>query len=200
MSNDPNQKIDSPAPSASVSADASQLDRSTYEIIQNRLETYCEDLKKRLTQLNEKRREVFGSIPTELLATQRITTGNNCSSRDIVPVGDRFIFGYNVHIGLKTTTELADVFSLYRLGDDEHFQKDSLDLLQDVNFLHDFEQVYKYYKETRFVKFHVIGPNLYFIFQVGRNPEDIKAFKFIIDGEQLTYVDARSEHEAKFPP
>lgn len=200
MSNDPRQKNDFTDPVENDSAESLQLEQSTYEIIQNRLAGYSQELQKRLKQLNEKRRDVFGSIPTELISTQRITTNNNCSSRDIVPVGNRFIFGYNVHIGLKATTEISDVFSIYRLGEDEQFHQDELDALQNPNFLHDFGQLYKYYKDTRFVKFHLIGPHLYMVFQVGKTINDVKAFKFLIDDDQLTYIDGRSEHEAKFPP
>ena len=199
MSNDPSQPIESTDPPDNAPAETLQLEQSTYEIIQNRLASFSADLQQRLNQLNEKRRNVFGSIPTELISTQRITTDNNCTSRDIVPIGNRFLFGYNVHIGLKATTELADVFSIYRLGDNDQFHKDELDALQNPNFLHDFDQLYKYYKDTRFVKFHVIGPHLYMVFQVGKTINDIKAFKFLINEEQLTYVDGRSEHEAKFP-
>ena len=55
--------------------------------IQNRLRTYSDELRERLNSLNAERREVFGSIPTELISTQRITTAHNCTARDIVPVG-----------------------------------------------------------------------------------------------------------------
>ncbi len=200
MSNEPSQQIEPSDSSENVAADQLQLEQSTYEIIQSRLASFSDELHQRLKQLNEKRRNVFGSIPTELISTQRLTTENNCSSRDIVPIGNRFIFGYNVHIGLKTTTELSDVFAIYRLGEDDQFHQDKIDVIQDPNFLHDFNQLYKYYKDTRFAKFHTIGPYIYMVFQTGKTINDIKAFKFLVDGEQLTYVDSRSEHEAKFPP
>ena len=46
-----------------------QLERSTYEIIRQRLSTQATELQSRLALLNEARREVFGSIETKLLAT-----------------------------------------------------------------------------------------------------------------------------------
>ena len=40
------------------------------------------------------RKDVFGAIETKLLATERVSTNNNCVPRDMTPVGSRFIFGY----------------------------------------------------------------------------------------------------------
>lgn len=179
-------------------APESQLERSTYEIIRNRLETHAGELRKRLEQLNDLRRDVFGSIPTELKGTERINTANNCVARDIVSIGNRLLFGYNVYIGLRTETRMEDVFSVYHC-EGEHFVQESLDLLSDPNFEHDFKQLYKYYKDTSFHKFQVIGPYLYLVFQVGKTTSDIKGFKFLIEEGSLKYVDNRSDHEIKFP-
>ena len=45
-------------------------------------------------------RKSSASIATALLATERITTKNNCMPRDIIPIGGgRFLFGYNVQSG-----------------------------------------------------------------------------------------------------
>ena len=142
---------------------------------------------------------MFGSIETKLLATERITTANNCVSRDIVSIGDRFIFGYNVHIGLKSETLLEDVFSVHSFRDG-HFHEEPLDLLSDSTFHADFQQLYKYYKQTTFAKFFIRRPHLYMVFRVGKSATDIKAFKWAMDGERLRYVDARSDHEIRFPP
>ena len=57
------------AQAAAGKAPETQLEKSTYEIIQNRLVTHSGELRERLEKLNRKRREVFGSIPTELVAT-----------------------------------------------------------------------------------------------------------------------------------
>ena len=174
------------------------LERGTYEIILNRLHSHADDLRTRLGQLNDERRDVFGSIATELISNQRITTENNCTPRDIVPIGDRFIFGYNVHMGLKTRTELSDVFSVFEFSDGSmHAQP--LDLLKVGAFEDEFFALYKYYKDTQFAKFHVIGPHLFLVFRVGRSATDTKSFKFLIDGDSLTYIDNRSDHEVVFP-
>jgi hypothetical protein len=196
MSNVPPPEFTSPT----QAAPESQLERGTYEIIRSRLKSQSQDLQRRLNQLNDERRTVFGSIPTKLLSSQRITTANNCVAQDIVPVGKRFIFGYNVHIGLKTVTELSDVFSVYQFGDDGLFHEESIAFLSDGNFEHDFFQLYKYYKDTRFLKFHVIEPHVYLVFQVGRTASDFKAFKFLVAGDTWKYLGNRSDHEVVFPP
>ena len=100
----------------SAAASPAQLEQGTYEIIRNRLQSHSAELTKRLAQLNDSRRAVFGAIPTKLLATERVTTANNCIPSDIFSIGDRFLFGYNVHIGLKSETALEDVFSIFKFN------------------------------------------------------------------------------------
>lgn len=175
-----------------------QLESSTYEIIQNRLNVHAEELRKRLDFLNDSRREVFGSIETKLVATERVTSSNNCVPRDLVPIGSRFVFGYNVRIGLKSETSLSDVFSVYRL-EGETLHEDTLEIIGDKTFESEFKQLYKYYKATNFAKFQVIGPHLYMVFRVGKSTTDIKAFKWLIEDDTLRYIDNRSDHEVKFP-
>lgn len=173
------------------------MDNSTYEVIKNRLSNQGEELKERVDRLNNSRKEVFGAIETKLLSSERIITENNCVPRDMAPVDDTFLFGYNVNIGLKSKVEISDVFSIYKYNQ-HSFQKEPLDLIQDEQFLKDFDDVYRYYKNTFFAKFTIIEPYLYMIFQTGKNATDIKAFKWLIKGNKLVYVDSRSEHEVKF--
>ncbi len=174
------------------------LDGGTYEIIRGRLAAHGKDLHERMEKLNGARKEVFGSIDAKLLGTERITTDNNCIPRDMVPINSHFIFGYNVHIGLKTTTALADVFAIYRY-ENHQFQSEPLDMIRDEQFEIDFDNLYKYYKQSRFVKFSVLGPHLFMVFQVGKRTADIKVFKWLIDDGKLRYIDNRSEHEFRFP-
>ena len=187
-----------PDPAASP-AQESGLERGTYEIIRGRLEGYTDELRQRLEKLNAERRDVFGSIPTKLLSTSRISTANNCVPQDLVPVGKQFLFGFNVNIGLKSETKVSDVFAVFTIDEQETLHEGSRELLSDSNFLHDFVQLYKYYKNARFSKFQEIGPHLYMVFQVGESPRDIKSFKWQLQEGQLTYLDNRSDHEVKFP-
>jgi hypothetical protein len=189
-----NPNIDSKAAEQNV-----QLEGGAYEIIRNRLLNQGADLRKRLGNLNQARKEVFGSVDFSLLTTDRISTENNCTARDIVAVGNRTIFGYNVHMGLRTETRLSDVFSVYRY-EDRRFHQEELDMIRNEKFEEDFRNLYKYYRATVFVKFEVIGVYLFMVFRIGKSETDIKAFKWRIgEDDTLTYVDSRSEAEVRYP-
>ncbi len=176
----------------------SQLAAGTYEVLRNRLREAAADLRARLAKLNEARADVFGNIETTLLATERVTTDHNCVPRDIVSVGDQFVFGYNVQFGLKSEIELSDVFSVYTLRDHQ-FHVAPLDIIGDKKFVSDFHELYRFYKDTRFTRFFRSGPMLYMVFQVGKTAKDIKSFKWRIGPESIEYVDNRSDHEIKDP-
>src|SRR5688500_11814551 len=177
-----------------------QLDKGTYEIIRQRLSDHGAELRARLQQLNAARQEVFGSIKTTLLATDRVTTENKCVPRDMVAVGKtKFIFGYNVHIGLKAEVLPADVFSIYELKEHK-FHPLGMELLSDSDFQTDFKSLYRYYKNTTFAKFSVIGPNLFMAFQVGKGATDIKTCKWLIKADAVIYQGNRSDHEFAYPP
>lgn len=180
------------------------LDSGTYEIIQSRLLKQKNDLQNRLHLLNEARKTVFGSLETQLIANDRINTENNCIARDIVSIGNQSLFGYNVHFGLRTSISLSDVFSVYqfqRHDDAFRFEESptELQIIDDPVFKNDFENLYKYYRNTIFSKFAIIGNYLHMVFQLSESVSDIKTFKWLINGNTLEYIDNRSEHEYKYP-
>jgi hypothetical protein len=182
--------------------DKTTIESGSYEIIRDRLNKHGSDLRQRLQQLNNARKAVFGSIDVQLLTTERVTTKNNCYARDLIALGDDlFIFGYNVHMGLKTETHVDDVFSLYRFDKEEHlFHQHENVLLQSAEFVQDFANLYRYYRDTRFAKFAQIGPSLFLVFRVGKTANDIKTFKWTTTPEgELRYVDNRSDHEFTYP-
>ncbi|MBK1790086.1 DNA repair ATPase [Persicirhabdus sediminis] len=179
-----------------------QLESGAYEVIRARMAKHGTELQQRLNQLNDERRDVFGSIEPALLATERISTQHNCVSRDMVSIGkNRFIFGYNIHFGLKQTTELGDVFDLYEYHPADHtFHKLDEAELFGAEFEEDFKSLYKYYKDTVFVKFMVIGPHLFMGMRVGKELTNIKCFKWLLKGDgSLDYLGNRSDHEYVFP-
>lgn len=178
--------------------ESTKMEGGAYGILRQRLETQGQDLRKRLNQLNKARKEVFGSIEARLLSSERITTSNNCTPWDMVPVGPYLLFGYNVHMGLKAELALNDVFSVYRY-EDHQFHDHGVQLIRHEQFERDFQQLYTYYKETVFVRFAEIGPHLFMIFRVGKKVTDIKTFKWAIEGDSLRYLDNRSDHEYRFP-
>lgn len=175
------------------------LDAGTYEIIRKRLQSQKDDLIKRLGELNKDRKEVFASNEFVLHANQRITTENNCIARGIIALGNICIFGYNVHFGLRSDIQLSDVFSIY-LFEDNQFVPQSLDLINDQNFINDYDNLYKYYRDSIFSKFRKTENYLYMIFQTSKNPNDKKAFKWLIKDNKLIYQDDRSIHEVEKAP
>ncbi|MDQ3191868.1 MAG: DNA repair ATPase [Bacteroidota bacterium] len=175
-----------------------KLESGTYEIVRNRLANHGNELRSRLDKLNAARKKIFGSIETKLIATDRVTTEHNCVARDMVPIGSLFLFGYNVNLGLKTEIELSDVFSVYNYSD-HTFHVQNNDLITDTTFIHDFKNLYKYYRESKFAKFALIDKNLFMIFQVGKSITDIKTFKWVISGDKLVYAGNRGDSEFVYP-
>ena len=176
-----------------------QLESGTYEIIRGRLVSHGQDLRQRLGTLNDARKEAFGSIETQLLGTERITTDHNCVPRDMVSIGDQLLFGYNVTFGLKSEITVEDVFAVYGFADGK-FSPAPISLIEDDRFRKDFEDVYKYYKHATFARFFQTGVHLFMVFRVGVSLGDIKSFKWAITDDGLVYIDNRSDHEVVFPP
>ena len=188
----------SPSPQSSP-----QLEAGAYEVIRQRLSKHGAELQRRLDLLNNDRKAEFGGIETALLTTTRLTTDNNCVPRDMAAIGPkRFLFGYNVHLGLRSTMKVEDVFAVVDYQDGDHsFHSNKDSLLSDAQFAEDFVYLYNYYKHATFLKFHRIGPHLYMGFQVGQRATEVKTFKWLVDDEKgtLKYLGNRSDHEFVFP-
>ncbi|MCX6856113.1 MAG: DNA repair ATPase [Verrucomicrobia bacterium] len=180
-----------------------QLEAGAYEVIRQRLNKHGTELQRRLDLLNNDRKGEFGGIETALLTTTRLTTDNNCVPRDMAAIGPkRFLFGYNVHLGLRTTMKIEDVFAVVDYQDADHgFHTNKDSILGDAQFTEDFAYLYGYYKHATFLKFHRIGPHLYMGFQVGQRATEVKTFKWLVDDEKgtLKYLGNRSDHEFVFP-
>ena len=187
-----------PRAEAPVSSADAPLAGGAYEVIRNRLTTLGNELEQRLDRLHQERREVFGTIDLSLLATERITTAHNCIARDMAAFGDRLLLGYNVQFGLKIETAPEDVFAVYAYRDGSFSAADS-EFLNDARFQSDFRELYRYYKQTTFAQFAVIGPHLHMVFRIGKSASDIKTFKWLAQDDRLQYLDNRSEHECRFP-
>lgn len=174
------------------------IEGGAYEIIRNRLQGFADTLHGRLSDLNGARKEVFGAVETALIANDRINTQNYCIARDIVSVAQYTIFGYNVHMGLRSGIRLEDVFSVYEFKA-HSFQERGLDLLKKEKFETDFLNLYRYYKDAYFSRFAQRGRYLYMVFHLKENSEDFKTFKWLMTDESLEYIDNRSDHEVQFP-
>lgn len=187
---------DTPEPQAQP---ASEELSGAYEILLRRLRGHGDALRARVDKLNAARREVFGSVEMKLTGTERVLTANNCVPRDMVAIGSKFLFGYNVQLGLRKDMTPADVFALYDF-DENGLTEAQPGFLADPGFVRDFTELYRFYKNTSFAKIFRVGPHLFMVFRVGRDVQDVKTFKWLRgDDGSMTYEGNRSDHEYRYP-
>jgi MoxR-like ATPase len=174
------------------------IEQGTYELLRDRLSSHGKTLSARAASLNAKRIATFGGAEMALLGSDRIRTDNNCVPRDIVEVGGLLLFGYNVFIGLKTETQVSDVFSVHRIED---FAPVHAEFLRDEKFVRDFKELYQYYRNSRLLQLRRVESKLLAVFQTSDKLSDIRVFRWNVhvDGS-VTYVDNRGERDHVFPP
>ncbi|MFT2092191.1 DNA repair ATPase [Paraglaciecola sp. 2405UD69-4] len=191
--------------------DQNQVDQAVaeggaYEVIRARLTEQASILKQKVDTLNQARIDEFGQAKLDVLSRVRVRTENNCIARDIVPVGESILFGYNVFIGLKKETKVQDVFGLFKLkqsdaGYDLEAQDISGSFLDDSLFVKEFSELYVYYKEARLIQLKVQNQTLFAVFQIGRKIEDTRVFQWRINKDgSATYIDNRGERAIKTAP
>ncbi|WP_201510449.1 DNA repair ATPase [Psychrobacter aquaticus] len=209
---------------------------NAYELIKKRLTEQGSRLEQQTATLNNARLEEFGSTQMQVIARTRIRTEHNCVAQDMVQVGDYLLFGYNVFMGLKRASNIKDVLSLYRLIEptdcsidkegndnananasidtesaDQDYQLEEVDLkgtfLDQDAFVQDFNELYRYYKQTRLIQLKVKDSKLLLAFQIGERITDIRVFRFALDfsqgtpeSAQVAYVDNRGERDIELPP
>ena len=191
---------------AGSSVDQAVAQGGAYEVLRRRLGEQGARIREIAGALNEQRLAEFGDSRLEVVGRLRIHTENNCIGRDIVPVGGLLLFGYNVFLGLKTTTRVADVFGLYRLVEGaDGYGVEAVDasgtFLGDTAFVRDFDELYAYYKNARLLQLDVAGGKLLAAFQIGERSTDVRVFRWAMppSGEP-TYLDARGERDLALPP
>ncbi|GEN10490.1 ATPase family associated with various cellular activities (AAA) [Myxococcus fulvus] len=184
------------------------LEGGSYEVIRTRLLAQAEALGTKAADLNARRKAFFGGTELAVTGNERVRTENNCVARDIVSVGKYLLFGYNVFIGLKKETSVADVFSLHR------FEKtaDGFDLsavphtegggfLADPRFIKDFSELYRYYKDAKLLQLRRKDARLLAVFKTGQSARDLKVFRFSLDTDgNATYIDNQGDKDHTFPP
>ena len=186
--------------------DRAVAEGGAYEVLHKRLLEQGRQLSQLADGLNQQRQAEFGSQPMAVIGRTRVRTENNCSARDIAQVGNYLVFGYNVFIGLKQETRVEDVFSLYRLTDqngeyDAEAQPLAASFLAQASFVSDFDELYRYYKNTRLLELTVRDSKLLACFQIGEQITDVRVFRWSIssDGKQVRYIDNRGERDIQLP-
>lgn len=178
-----------------------------YDILRKRLSEQGTKLHQTAESLNQSRLAEFGKSQMDVIGRIRIRTENNCVARDIVRVGDWLLFGYNVFLGLKKETRIEDVFSLYRLVEqDGVYDAEAVSLegsFLDINsFVQDFNELYTYYKNTQLLQLVERDGKLLASFQIGDRISDVRVFRWSISSDRKTiqYIDNRGERDIALPP
>ena len=180
-----------------------RLEGGTYEVLRARLDASADQLRQRTESLNRDRLEVFGGVETAVLANERVTTDHNCTPVDIAAIGDNlFLFGYNIQFGLKSTTDVGDVFGCYRYdAGEQRFHPAQAPFLHEKAFLDDFNTLYRFYRGTTFAKFHLVEPHLYMVMRLASGGDSYKTFKWLLrPDESPQYLGNRFDHEYVYPP
>jgi len=186
---------------AETPSTSAHLDAGTYDVVRKRLDTVAAELLTEVNALNERRLSVFGASATTLLATEHLRTDHNCIPRDIVAVGDRLVLGYQVHMGLKSTTSVGDVFMEVRYGDNS-FHSVERSLFTGAEFEKDFVEIFQYYKDARLLQLKRTDTQVLAAFQTGQRISDLRVMRWALskDRSGCTYIDNRGASDFVLPP
>ena len=200
------------AAASDVAADGAgdALEAGNYEVIRARLLEQGKRLSSRADKLNQKRKETFGGTELQVIGNPRIRTENNCVPRDIIQIGGKLMFGYEVFIGLKSETKVGDVFALHDFeasGNGGGFECPHAGLdsaggfLQDAQFLKDLGAVFKFTRDAKLLRFTKSDTHLFTTFQIGAIHTDTKVFRWMLRGDgSINYVDDRGERANDYHP
>ena len=192
--------------SAPDTLDAAVAQGGAYEVLRSRLTQQGSRLATLAGDLNSRRVSEFGDSKMAQAGRFRIRSEQNAIGRDVVQVGpDLLLFGYNVFLGLKSTTSVADVFALHKLvpvtdGYDATPVDAAGTFLADPLFVRDFDELYTYYKDATLVQLSVKDSKLLAAFRIG-GPQDLRVFRWSIASTgEISYLDARGDRDIALPP
>lgn len=178
---------------------------SAFETIQRRLKEQGGQLREQVSGLNEAREEIFGSAGMGVLGRARVRTENNAIARDVVRLGDKLLFGFNLQLGLRKTLTIDDVFCLYHLNDNGGFEMTEAAIegsfLKDSRFATDFQELQQYYNTATLSQLVILKGMLLMAFRIGDKLSDLRIFRWELkpNGEVSRYIDNRGERDLTFP-
>lgn len=179
---------------------------SAFETIKRRLKEQGGQLRERVSRLNQAREEIFGSAGMNVRGRARVRTENNAIARDVVRLGDKLLFGFNLQLGLRKTLVIEDVFRLYHLSDgDGGFEMTEAAIegsfLKDDRFATDFRELQQYYNTATLSQLVILKGMLLMAFRIGDKLDDLRVFRWELkpDGEVSRYIDNRGERDLSFP-
>ena len=197
---------ESTSAAAPATVDQAVAEGGAYEVLRKRLSEQGRKLIGIADDLNARRVEEFGESKMEVAGRMRIRSENNAVGRDIVQVGGMLLFGYNVYLGLKTTTTIKDVFGLYKLVEtSDGYDVTPVDqagtFLDDPLFVQDFAELYNYYKDAKLTQLMVRNSKLLAVFQIGLKVTDVRVFRWnVASTGEVSYIDTRGERDIEPPP
>nr|WP_268967895.1 DNA repair ATPase [Veronia nyctiphanis] len=166
-----------------------------YEVLKSRLTHQGEHLKSLSQTFNQTRQQVFGGQELSLVGKANVQTDARCIPIDMAQVNQQLLFGYHVQVGMKAAPSLNDVFGLYQLHEnDGTFRVEPVAIessfLSDNRFVHEFTELFTYYRDAKLLQISRQESILYIAFQIGMRPEDRKVFRFQLNADSVEYLDS----------
>ncbi|MFI0718634.1 DNA repair ATPase [Streptomyces sp. NPDC021224] len=147
------------------------LDADAYEVLRERLGGAARELAARAGALNGARQAVFGGGEVRLAGSERVATAQPALPADIAPVAGRLLFAAN-------PAQVTDVGDVLRLRDGD---APVPGLLDDPQFVRDFRELYRYYRQTRLLRLRAAEGRLLAVFRTGPSATDVKALAWRTD-------------------
>ena len=195
------------APDNAPDGEETDVRGSNYDIIRDRLADQADELRRRADELNDHRQDIFGGTDLSVAGQVVVRTEHNCIPRDIIDIDDHLLFGYNVYIGMKKSTDIDDVFSFHAFETDgDEFQIEPIaedrseNFLGQQEFVDDFESLYTYYSDVRLIQLQKTDNRLMGVFQTGTTLDDIRVLRWALDSdENVDYIDNSGRRDLRTP-
>ncbi len=170
------------------------LDADAYQVLRDRLAAAGAELARRAEALNSARTEAFGTVELRLEATEQVRTDRPSLPGDIAPVGPCLLLAANP----AEVREVGDVLRLVAV--DGQSGPPPAGLLDDPQFVRDFGELYRYYRQTRVVRVRVADGRLLVVFRTGAGPSDVRVLGWRIAADGTCAYEGTAREEDPEPP
>ncbi|WP_329021400.1 DNA repair ATPase [Streptomyces sp. NBC_00690] len=186
-----------------------QLESATYDLLRDRLRGHATELARRAEALNTARTAAFGSTEMQLTATETLTVDTPGHARDLVAVGDAFLFGTDPSAALTPRTAVSDVFSLHGRSRQPLSSDAVPGLLDDPAFIAEFASLCRYFQGARLIRLRRVEDRLLAVFRMaaegdgtGGRADAVRVLRWALhpDGT-VRFLDGRGDRDlARTPP
>ncbi|WP_177226043.1 DNA repair ATPase [Actinacidiphila rubida] len=136
-----------------------------------RLAAAGRELRERAEALEACRQEVFGGGELRLEGAEAVPTARPALPADIAPVAGRVLFAAN-------PAEVAGPGDVFQVLAAAGGAGPVPGLLDDPEFLRDFRELYRYYRDTRLLRLRVDEDRLLAVFRTGAEPPDVRVLSW----------------------